>query len=806
VTTLGGWALARTAGLPVRLWLAAAAPDLASRLRFLVEAETRHADLCRLLAAELGETLVPHPVVDARTRRTALACRRRLHHGDLVDPSRMDELSRAARAAGLIGLADRIDRMAGLSGWLASQRTDLAAAVDAEHSRLLSVPWTALTGSPVGRRALSDGTIAEGKDIAERLRHGAHWHGKRLRQRSDYLWRMIARGAAKTTPRGWLGHVSLVPVGSGLSGSITLTAEFAARWTENIHSTRLSTANGAEWPGDAIVALAPLNWVAGDHLHVWALRTDDPARFRLVRLKMTPALAAVHGALRSGARPLGDLGVLRGFVVRLIEMGVCEAARPPRRRRSGWQVADTPATALSEPDSTGFVDVYRRSADTVPASMVAEIEVAMQQLQRLNSLMTADEDAPRTTTDRIGPEPLRILDLLEDDLAEDSPTSRWGSDGKWPEPCQSDSAYARLLGLLADDMTARPAVDLTAELLDRVGAPDPVYTWPIDCLVRPIEGAGVVLDVVAPAGMLDARFAAELVRLHGNLPHLDAYRTFLEQLDAETGVRSVELLAPPLSERAANAVRRPLYPAEWTGDPNLAAYCGLRPGTARYLPLEAVTIRRVGDRIVTEVDGAPIRILYHTARVPPPPWDSLLSILFTGPNQFVTRFRRLRHSLPGFPGRRHVARLTVGSVIITPAQWRVELADLWDPADSVLVRAGRLARLRDRLGLPRWLMVCAGPGGAPLPADLDSLRALAVFEAAAASAADSGGQLVVEEMVPAPPELPVRDIANGSPDQVAAELMVRLPHDVEVGTLARRTARALGGTPTGWPARELSAG
>jgi hypothetical protein len=138
-----------------------------------------------------------------------------------------------------------------------------------------------------------------------------------------------------------------------------------------------------------------------------------------------------------------------------------------------------------------------------------------------------------------------------------------------------------------------------------------------------------------------------------------------------------------------------------------------------------------------------------------------------------------------------------GSVILTVAQWRVDSGSWWDPAATNLDKVRHLARLRDRLGLPRWVMVCPALGGRPVPCDLDSLHALAVFETAY-RLADNGSALVIEEMVPSPDELTVRDQAAGRPEPVAAEVLLRFPHDVDVATLARRTARAAAGHQVTW--------
>jgi hypothetical protein len=439
---------------------------------------------------------------------------------------------------------------------------------------------------------------------------------------------------------------------------------------------------------------------------------------------------------------------------------VCQARRPVLSERIGWQDPAEPAPA-SPP---GYVDVYRRSRAGWPPKVAERLENALGIVHRLNSLMTGNRDLPTETT-----EPRPVLDLL----VESPPFSMPTGGGGWPT-AEPGSGYAKLLAQLAGGRT-----DITHDLLDDLGARPATYRWPVDCLVRPFQNGDVALDMVACTGMIDARFVADLTELHGPLPHVANHREFLRLVDQETGVRSVEFLAPALSELAANAVHRPLYTSAWTGDPDLEMYCG--PGKADYIPIHGITVRRVEGRVVTEADGEPIRVLYHTTRLPPPPFDRLLLLLLNGDTSVAAQFRRLRHALAAIPGQRHLPRITAGgSVVISPAQWLLPPGSLAGATD--LDRAKALFRLRSKLGLPRWVMACAGFGGRPVPGDLDSLRAFAML--------DSGDPVVLEEMAPSPTELPVTD--------TAAELMIRLPHNVSVAELAHRSARALSGDTVLW--------
>lgn len=841
MTTFGEPALLRTGGLPIRLWLDAANPPLFARLRRVERLRSRCHRVGAALAAEIGDVLVTDPAIGPAQRRLALACRRRLHRGDATDQTRLAALAEATRAAGQPRLAERILAAAVLGAELRDESDRAAAAVATEQDRLLAGPWASLTGCAVGRRALADGTIAAGEDTERRLRAGTGWSSKRLRQRSEYLWRMIERGTVKTTPRGWFGHVTLLTVGPDgpgpdAPGRLLLAEDVAARWTENLHEGRRSATARPVLEPTTVLALSPLHRVDGDHLRVWSVHPERTEAVQPVQVRLSPALARLYALLRDGARTVAEVEAgmlpatapeltapeppaaagraeLRPFLAHLVRLGICQASTEPRVLRTGWAPAGSgpagPAglAGLADPETPGFLDVYRRTGTAWPAASRDLLTSAVGLLSRLTAAIEEDRPAPADPFDQIDAEPRPILDLLTehlDTLDPDAVVTAPRPPSVWPAAHRAGSAYDRLLGWLA----ARPtgpgtSADITADLLDTVGAPTTAFDWPVDCLVRPVRGGPVALDAVRPAGILDSRFAGELATLHGSLPQVQAYREFLHALDAETGIPSVELLVPPQSIWAANAVRRPLYTRYWTGDADLRSYCPADPADATYLPLDDLTVRRADGRLLVEAGGRPVRVVYHATRMAAQPWDVLLSVLMAGSRMAGARYRRLRHSLSALPDRRHVPRITLaGSVILTPTQWLLEPGDLWDPRDPAAAKAAALTRLRDRLGLPRWVMVRAASHDRRRACDLDSLRALAVLEAyaeevAAGADAPAGAGadgVVIEEMVPTPDELVVRDSAAGA-DPVVAELMLRLPAGVDPAVLARAAAQADSGAP-----------
>ncbi|MFG6197596.1 lantibiotic dehydratase [Nonomuraea sp. JJY05] len=790
-------AVLRVAGLPVRLWLAASSPDLFACVRALNRVHDDYRRDASVLAGRLGDEVVPRPELPAAARRAVLAVRRRLHRGQALTADQA-RLLRAIVATP--GLTAQLDRVTSLSAELLRLEEQAGAQIEKEHDRLLATPWHLLASVPGGRACLTSDVLA---DIERRLAQGEPWTSKKLRRRSDYLWRMIARGAVKTTPRTWLGQVSLVPVGTPVaerSSGLSVNGQVAVDWTENVHARRVELARSAadRLRRDHRVSMTPLHRVEGDRLAVW---TVDPASstpdLLAYRLRRSPALDRIVEALRSGVRPVSALeaGSPPGLVGKLVRLGVLEVSAPLEQRRGRWEKTSGSTTFAAD---AGFVDVYRR-ADGAFTADLAILQRAFEQYRRLGLLI--DEDGPRPESrlrERIGPRPRPVMDVFAEELAariaEGELNRRVPPQNAWPPAHRPGSGYARLLDLMAASPAAAPVIDITPEMLDAVGAPDAPITWPVDCVVRPLRDGGWVLDNASPAAVLDARFVETLRRLHGAVPAADAYRAFLAELDRISGVPSVELLIPPLAPQAANAIRRPRYTSLWTGDPDPGHYgTTWRARAARFLPLGELTAHREADRVVISHAGGPVRICTHATRSPLTPWNVLTRILCADSQQHAARCRRLRCSLTAFPERSFVPRITVaGSLVVSAAQWRIAADRLDLAGGGDLAELQALSRLRDRLGLPRWVFVAGPSGYRPLACDLESLRAVRVFEQALkALAPDAPPQLTITEMLPAADELSVSD--HGT-ERVAAEVAVRLPHAVPPTALAAAAAQISAGT------------
>lgn len=815
--SFGAGALLRVAGLPMRLWVEAGCPDLFGQLGELDELDREYRDFGVRLAERIGADLVPDGGLTGPERRLALRLRRQLHSGENVGELACRELAGVANRvlAPARDLADDLVRAADRSAARTAGERRAADAVDREQARLASAPWELIRSSPVAERALRGGNPATFRDIEQRVQRGEPWTGKRLRQRSDYLWRMIARGATKATPRQWLGHVALLPVTTDHLATFPphgVEAAPATHAIENIHGRRRALADTGLADADPGVRLtiAPLHWRDGAHLQFWVVDPADPIHLRDLRLRDTPLLHAVRTELRSGPRSLGQIektlvptgdparrAVLRTVLGHLTGLGVLQLSMPPGERLDGWYALRHTRRAMAtvRDGDDEYLDVYRRVTAPLSRSAVEYLQTQVRQAMRVLSLVSdaarqVDADDFPEVTER--PQP--VLKLVAQRLratrrVDNPPRERPG----WPAPA-AGSAYGRLLAWLADHDDDPDGIDLTPALLDRLGVPDQDIDWPLDCMLRvPQSGSGpvAVLSHLSPAGGLDARFATALGQLHGDVPQVTAYREFLHRLADASGVEFVEVMVPPMSDRAANAVRRPLYTRAWTGDADLDTYC--EPGDGpppRHVPLSAITVRRRGDRLIAEADGRQIWPVYHATRSPVPPWDHLCRLLLATARPPLPSGWIGGSALGTFAGRKHRPRITVGgALVLACALWHIPSADLWDPTGTPLAKARALDRLRRRLGLPRWVFVASRVGGKPLPVDLESLRAIATLERVAAAGPVDG--VVVEEMLPAPDRLAVSDHAHLPGDRLASELLLRLPCDESPATMAARIARTL---------------
>ncbi|WP_241518920.1 lantibiotic dehydratase [Streptomyces sp. CB03238] len=844
----GATALLRIAGMPCAAWTSAADPALFDRVARHARAAEQRAARARDLAERLGESVVPHPDLADTDRGAVLALRRRLHAGNAPGAADLDLLDRLPRHAVAAEVTGEARALAYEAEQAHTERAELERAVADGQERAAERAWDLARAHPVLRDLLDSAAPGLLGDVERRLAAGESWGGKRLRKRAAYIWRVLGRAAAKTTPRGWAGQLATAPVRTRAPGTLliapgTTLGALAATGTENVHLVRsrppgppdLRTADAG-----TLLAPAPLHFTEPSSVRAYAVDPREPGRLRHVVLRRTRALDTVLSLLADGPCPLGELektllgaaagagtvnggtnapapAVLRGFLQHLHTMGVLQVCTAPRLRHSAWTPPEevTAHGTLPRPlaptdgDPAGwFLDSYRAPAAPMPAAAAGRVRRGLRVAARIAALRDAG-----TTTAHEAPELAAITEQprpVSEILAALLPTATGGPPpttavlrryGGWPATTAPGSGYARLLAHLAAHTGPGPA-DVDDALLDALGAPpadDALPPWPLDCLLRPLPGEGsgpvAVLETASAAGVLDARFADGLRALYGGHGNADAHRAFLAAVERHTGVRFVELLVPPLGERAANAVRRPVTTGWWTGDPDPTPYYGPSGTGACYLPLDRITVRRDprgGGRIVAEADGHRVIPVHHATRTPAPPYDQLLRVLLAAGHPAGAYLLRLDGLDGALPAHTRLPRLTAaGELVLAPATWRLDRARLWQPGDDALHKVRALALLRHAHGLPRHAFLRTAAGAKPVPVDLDALTALQVVDRLCAQ--QPGTELLVEEMLPAPGDLPLRDPLHGGA-AVAAQVLLRLPYDTGVRAieqLAEAAADAL---------------
>ncbi|MER5499120.1 lantibiotic dehydratase [Streptomyces sp. NPDC002561] len=844
---LGATALVRVSGIPCSMWMAAGGSGLFGRVAEHADAVGRQAGHARRLAEGLSD-VVPDPRLTDTERRAVLALRRRLHSGaapDVADCGFLTALTAAPEW--LVREADELCRAAGAA---LATREELERALGDERERVAALAWSLVSSSPVLREFVDTAHPGLVQEVTARLAHGESWSGKRLRKRSAYLWRAVGRAAAKTTPRGWVGQVAPVPVGGPGAGHRLLgpgaeLSALAASAVENVHAvhTRAGALDLRTADPATALAPAPLHLADAGHedgadaaLRCYAIDPDDPGRLRQVAVRRTALLDLLLTLFAEGPRtlaeleralPVADAVVLRGFLAHLMRLGVLQLCAAPRRRHIAWSPAARvsgcgrlpgPGTRFADPGPGGwFLDSYRGLDARVPDRAAARVQQALRTAHRLAALRRADLDAgadaprPAPGIEQLDEHPRPVGEILAALLSsgERPPAPDRRHLRAWHPAHDPESGYARLLEHIAARRDAT-RVDVDDDLLDDLGAPpadEVIPPWPLDCLLRPLSGPGplAVLDTASPAGILDARFTEALQTLYGGYDTVEAYRDFLAAVERGAGVRFVELLVPPVTERAANAVRRPVTTRWWTGDPNACAYFGRGGPEQRYLPLDRITLRRSGHRIVAEADGERVVPVHHATRLPMPPYDRLARLLLSAGHPWAGTALRLDGLAAAFPmcgDAIRLPRLTAGTdLVVSPATWRVPRARLWRPGDGDLERVRVLASLRRSTDMPRFVFVRPGFEAKPVPVDLEALPALNVIDRTCAAL--PGDELVFEEMLPGPvagPQGPTLGDALYGGAPVSAELMLRTPFDLTAEELAASAVAALTHDVPGPPA------
>ncbi|MGH3911951.1 MAG: lantibiotic dehydratase [Pseudonocardiaceae bacterium] len=800
----GSTALVRMAGLPVRLWCSGGCPELFGLLADAEELAVDYHQRAQALAEWIGSVLVPHAGLSRLDRHDVLRLRRTLHNGQQVPVAQASALAVLIDQSGgpTRRIADDLLATLDCGQRLEAAEARFAEAFDAEQRRVQQLPWELVRSSTTAGAAVATDVPQLIGEIEQRLANSERWDSKRLRHRAGYLWRLVARGTVKTTPRSWFGQVAVVAVDScrespdllvGPAGEQQPTA--GAQATHQLSNVYWSRTGGA---GGAALSLPGLHWTDGEHLVCWVVDAQHN-RMRQLRLRNTPILHTIRQALADGPRRRGELiaqlsgpqadriDVLAGFLDHLAGLGVLQAGATRTERLSGWQQAPS---RPARPEAHLFTDVYRQVSGVVSGTATGRIQRGMETALRLDALLhTARPRQVHPAIELIDAEPRPVTDLIRQYLHHHPQWTATPGTARhrlgWPAPIPG-SGYARLHTMLENRVSPEPVV-INDELLDALGAPAAPLTWPIDALVRPLPAscaAVAVLEAAVPAGALDARFAAALGQLQGELPQVSAYREFLSAVERELDGQFVELLCPPLSDRAANAVARPRYTRLHTGDPAHADYYCPGSGSSEYLPLQQITLRRAGSRIVAETRGRLLWPICHTARVARPPWDVVHALLGSAAMAGRSRGRTLAGALAAFPERDQLPRIVVGDVLVTArAQWRISRTELWTRSADPRVSVRALARLMRQRELPRWVFLRAH-GRRSIPVDLLSL--LSIHQLDRMLADPDVAELIAEEMLPSPGQFLLSDTAHAPGDRLAAQLLLRLPVDLAPAEQAHR--------------------
>jgi Lantibiotic dehydratase, N terminus len=836
-------ALLRLAGCPIRLWLVGANPDLFSRVRQLDELQDEYSSLGRRIAEDIGLHVVPHQSLSRKDRALALNIRRQFYNGSAISAASCGELRQtvlnvvpeAGQLINDLALAPQISRT------LVNISAELSAVLMDEEITLSRAAVELAFSTPVMQALLAYRSPRLFEETHRRLRGGTALRGKRLRRTADFVWRTIDRAATKSTPRDWHSHIALIMVTSDGSTrlSIALNEEVVTVWSENIHSQRQALCKGSlECSEPMRIALTPLHWATDDQLQFWVVDPDNPMHISEVEMRRTPLLDSIYRALVPGVITLREFeaslvsepdeeqaDLLRNFTKHLVRVGVLQVSSPTQVQTEEWRSIETIAGKSADAGSSsdgckprasarlkrdGFLDVYRRTCASLPLPFCLRLQGYMELAQRVLGLIEADRRNAGGPSQYMDEQPRPLLVLLKERSQAEPVNGGPKRPPHWPPASDKDSPYARLLRFILARADQSTIVDISRELLDELGAPAGSIDWPIDCTLRvPRSEAGyeAILEEAFPAGSLDARFVTTLRNIHDSVPHADSYHEFLEVLEQTSGTIFLELLIPPLSVGAANAVSRPIYTRAWTGDPDIYTYSTLRASMPRYIPLSAISIGRVGGRVLAEAEGHPVCPVYHATRIPLAPWSTVADILLSaGPLPMRWSPRRLHFSLDAFPDRQFMPRITVGhGLVLACAQWRLSSGTIWSSGSDTLAKIRALDRLRRQWRLPRWVFVSAGHRRKPISCDLESIRAIPLFEKAANS---DDANILVTEMLPTPDDLLVVDEASGGNDRVASAVMLRLPCDETPSSMASRLrstfSQATSGLPYGVPRRAVT--
>ena len=744
-----------------------------------------------------------------KERADLLALRRHLHKALPLAEEQCQNLT--LRIAELKpDLAENLLYVISRSTLLTQCEKALETSVESERLRLAELPWKMVTSSPIAIRAITEAAPGLLDEIHQRLAKGETWDSKRLRHRSSYLLRLLARGTVKTTPRGWFSHLALVQIGSSLD-TWPIVGHYAANWTANIHAARKRLATSNELAG-ASISITGLHWMDEQQLYCWVVDQEESTTLREIIVKRTPALDAIRQALSSETRNIEELidellsegatqqqrDALSGFIQYLVGLGILQLSTPPKSYLVGWRELTV------EPDlptQQGYIDVYRRATGSISDHFSARLENSICQAIRLGTMIAQEQDrSEHQILKLVTPTPKSVTEIIAEFLQKraenESRNNTQDSEaaslyGFWPpQKTNRDTPYSRFLNWVNENVQmATEQIVVKPSFLDEIGAPLAApLPWPVSCLVRPIIGTGrqeAALESISPAGIIDARFVDALSSLHGEFSPAAKYQAFLHKMAQQCDAECVELLVPSLSDQSANAVRRPRYTTTWTGDIDLATYRHAAKEDV-YLPLNQILLHRNGDQIIAKnTNGKLLWPMYHATRTAASPWIEVIRLLIAAsPARSGFRLLPPENPITAFPKRNWVPRIVLeGGTVLCPAQGRLTRSQLPILDLPLAKRAQALAQLRIDKGLPRWVFAKSEKHSQTRPLDLSSLAALDTFDKLFADSSLS--TVILEEMLPDPNHFPTRDADH---EMLATQLLVHFPRNATFAQLAANIA------------------
>jgi hypothetical protein len=718
--------LLRSCTAPLQLIAKNGSPELIARVRQLDCREREHRDRVQNLAGALAGVINADAWSRGETKSLGALNRRLARMGALQSRDREALDLLASRHAGLAGSIAACFAAGEEAGRLRSEVEAEMAEASAQSGLGL---WQFCRDLPVMSALLEHRDADFLADCRRQGEDPRFWTGKKGRQRRSYLADILKRAAFRTIPRDWHTVVSLAGISDRAAAApFAGTGDYRVVWSENIHTRRrILSQTWTPEREDCPLTLSPLSWHDGERICFCVSDWLNPSKVEEVDLKASPFFRTIYNGLAGTTRSLaelkddlkGDLGaeelaVLPGFVQHLISLGVVQACPDPKSATTSGGRPEKLALPACLKARDGFTDVYRTDRGSLSRVQAGELQKGMRLMARLSLLLDRAVAAPGRdpaagpVAERVSAAPVKLLDAVRERLlASREPPVRLAAEGaagaddgaaatvapvagRWRPAGSRATGYGRFHGWLKPRLGQRKPIRLGAAELDVFEAPEWDYPWPCDAMIRlarPEAGYNGVFDESFAAGSMDARFLADPNALSRSYRSPGLYRTFLAEVSRRTGVEFVELLFPPLSAGAANAVRRPDYGLRWTGDPAAGNYLTRDGAGQDFVGLDRFELlpTALGPRLL--VDGRPAIAMYHATRLPIPPWNVVTEkMLDAAPGNVRFTVAGMQRLLDAFPGASYAPRLEVeGGLVCSCEQWRIKSEQLWNERDKLTV-------------------------------------------------------------------------------------------------------------------------